>query len=404
MPRPTRKAISLTLGAIVLFGVGANAQAGWLYVIGASLVGVVAAGILLPRSAISGLEVERRVPEFATVGERIDVTLSIRNTTRAGKMAFSAADRFIGETSFLVRSIAAGSRVDLRYGETVARRGKHRAGDVDLSSGAPFGIASAKRKLTVASPMTVHPRWVPLTSFPLLESASAPNESMHDRSRRGAGMDFYGLREYRPGDSPRFVHWASTARGGRLLVREFEEQLASRLTILIDASSAIGEEPTTTFEDAVSAAASLVVYALDVGHPVQLFADAKSGLRHLFEPTKVQALDWLAEIEADGRRGLMRTAEALRAEVFRRSTVVMLFPSTVRNLTEAPEAASILQQGGARVISVVVAAHTFGGGRDVLPSEGVEDLVGAMGSGRSIVFRIDSGKELGSCLRSPVLV
>lgn len=404
MARPTRKAFSLTLGAIILFGVGANAQAGWLYVIGASFIGVVAAGIFMPRSAISGLEVERRTPQFATVGELIDVTLSVRNPTRGGKLAFSVTDRSIAEASFLVRACPAGSQLDLAYTETIARRGKHRGGDVVLTSGAPFGIAVAKREIDVSSQMIVHPRWVSLNSFPLLESASSPNEALHDRSRRGAGMDFYGLREYRPGDSQRFVHWASTARGGRLLVREFEEQIASRLTILLDASSATGVEPRTTFEDAVSAAASLVVYALEVGHPVQLFADAKTGLKHLFEPTRLQALDWLAEIEADGRRGLLRTAEAIKPEIFRRSTVVMLFPSTVHNLTEAPAAASILQQGGARVIAVVAAAHSFGRGPEVLPPQGVDQLVGALGSSRSIVFRIDEDQELGSCLRSPLAV
>ena len=204
------------------------------------MVGVVAAGLIMPRGVLKSVTVKRDAPQFASVGETVDVTLRMANESRSSKLVFSGRDSFLGTSSFVVRSLPARSEVSVVLHKTVERRGVHRTGRVELRSGAPFGVAVAKRSFEVGSMMTVHPRWVSLAGFPLLESASAPNESLHDRSRRGAGMDFYGLREYRPGDSPRFVHWASTAKGGQLMVREFEEQLASRLTVLIDASSSIG--------------------------------------------------------------------------------------------------------------------------------------------------------------------
>ena len=49
--------------------------------------------------------------------------------------------------------------------------------------------------------------------------------------RRG---EFFGLREYRDGDDRRSIHWRSSARSNRLLVREYEEEAQQRTTILID--------------------------------------------------------------------------------------------------------------------------------------------------------------------------
>lgn len=403
MPRPTKKVISLALGALVLFGVGANAQAGWLYVIGASFVGVLAAGLIMPRGVIKGLEVGRRGPQFAQVGDEIDMVLTVTNPSHA-RMAFGGTDSFVTKAGFAVRSIQARSSLELPLKLKVERRGVHSSGRVELYSGAPFGVAVARRDLQVQTRLVVHPVWHQIPSFPMLESASAPNEALHDRSRRGAGLDFYGLRDYRPGDSPRTIHWASTAKGGRLLVREFEEQLASRVTILIDGSRSVGEEPHTTFEASVTAAASIALYSLDVGHPVQLFADSRGGLKHLYEPTKLQTMDWLAEVEADGRRSLARTAEAMLPEVFRRSTVVIIFPSTSSSSGDALTAVGIMQQAGARVVAVVVSARGFGGGRDVLGIEQEAKLVSDLGVHRAIVYRIDGQMEIGACLRQPLLV
>jgi uncharacterized protein (DUF58 family) len=251
--------------------------------------------------------------------------------------------------------------------------------------------------------MIVHPRWVPLRTFRLLEAASTPNEPLHERRRRGAGLDFYGLREYRSGDSLRHVHWPSTARGGRLLVREYEEQLASRIGIVIDAGERVGKEPSTTFEDAVACAASLLVYALESGHPVQLLCDSQEGLRHLLDPARVDALDWLAALEADGRRGLARVAEEAIGEIHRRSTNVLIFPGTRRNAEEAPRAVSILQEQAARVIAVILSAPTYdaanpSGLRQEEERRLIDQLVGA----RTIVYQIRRGEGLEQCLSQPL--
>src|SRR5918912_409029 len=80
------------------------------------------------------------------------------------------------------------------------------------------------------------------------------------RARRGEGMDFHGVREWRQGDPLRRVHWPTTARTGRLSVVEFERAFQQDLVIALDLrrGSEYGEGRETTLEYAVKTAATLI--------------------------------------------------------------------------------------------------------------------------------------------------
>jgi uncharacterized protein (DUF58 family) len=332
------------------------------------------------------------------------VAFDVRNPSNSSRFLIEGSDEFLGHTPFLVETLSAKGSATFRYEAVPARRGIHDGGEVSISSGVPFGVRTAERRLFVSSSIVVHPRWVTIANFPLLESASTPHEVLHER-RRGSGVEFYGIREYRSGDSLRHVHWRSSARTGRLYVREFEEQFASRLGVLIDAEEKIGDEPNTTFEDAVACAASLVLYALEAGHPAQIFADSRSGTQHLFEPGRRDTLDWLARLEADGRRGLVRIASEMAGEVQRRSTNALIFPSTRRNAEEAPKAASILQARSSRVIAVMLSASTYSASdRRVLTEAAEQALADELAANHVVVYRVNRERGLAQCLREPSLV
>jgi uncharacterized protein (DUF58 family) len=71
---------------------------------------------------------------------------------------------------------------------------------------------------------------------------------------RAAQAEFHGLREWRTGDSPRWIHWRTSARRGTLMVREFEDPQGDDLLVLFDTR---GETPGREFEARISLAASL---------------------------------------------------------------------------------------------------------------------------------------------------
>lgn len=390
----------------MLFFIGSNIQAGWMYVLGASLVGTVLAGLVLPAVVLRGIEVSRFVPPMARVGDPVAVRLEVRNRRGSGSGGVSGIDHFLGtDKALAIEGLPGGARVSLEYVADPRRRGVYESAAVDLRSGFPFGTGKAERSSVVVSRMVVHPRWVSLSGVPLLEAASIPSEALHDRRRRGAGLDFFGVREYRPGDSLRHVHWKSTARGGRPVVREYEELPASRIGIFIETLEVVGEEPETTLEDSVAAAASLAVYGLEVGHPVQLFSAGAAGVDHLYEPGRTEALDWLAEVGPRGGRGLGAVVNGALGEVAPRSTNFVIFPTTMRGSAEARAAVSALQGAGTRVIALIVSAASYGTGvSGALTAPQEEALATELASSRTIVYRIERGKDLTECLREPWIV
>lgn len=402
MARPTRKTYALGAGAGVLFLVGANVQAGWLYVLASAFLGVVAAGIIMPRLALRKLSFSRLSPAAGVAGEVVGVRLVVTNSGGARKGVIEGRDEFLSGRRFMAEGLPSKSTAQFQYRLDCVRRGTFDGGDIEVSSGFPFGAALAKRKIHVKSPVVVHPRWVELASFPMLEAVSSPNEALHDRRRRGAGMEFFGIREYRQGDSIRHVHWRSAARTGRLVVREFEELPASRLGVLIDSGKPVGSEPETSFEDGVSAAASIALYALGAGHPVQMFCDTRRAQHHLFEAGSIEVLDWLSRVESDGRRGLAAFAGEVVSEIQARSTNVLVFPSTRRCEEDSLTAAGMLQGLGTRVVAVVLSARTYEPeAAESLTDEEEEQLIWRLAATRAVVYRVDKSKDLGDCLREP---
>jgi uncharacterized protein (DUF58 family) len=276
------------------------------------------------------------------------------------------------------------------------RRGAFDGGPIILQSGAPFGFVSVKRTLQVATPIIVTPRWVELMSFPILEPSSFPSDLLHERARIGAGEEYLGVRDYRPGDSPRSVHWRSSARAGHLVVREYEEEVASRVALVL-AGADYGEPPDSTFETLVSAAASIAIYALQTGHPVDLFLyDERSEVVHLANPDRYAALDQLARARPFDAALRPLSTQAV-AQLGRRGTIVVLAPTAGRAGTDIEPAVRDVQSAGSRAIVVAARASTWDAG-DVA-DEGDEALIAA-GQGRAPVKFVSRGDDLRRCLGS----
>jgi uncharacterized protein (DUF58 family) len=140
---------------------------------------------------------------------------------------------------------------------TPPRRGRYAWGPVTAERGYPFGLAARRRELLAAEEAIVWPAVGSLERGRLLRRLGAAADP-RDRSRArprphpSAQAGFYGLRPYRPGDSPRSIHWRSSARRGQLLVREFEDPPGEDLVLVLDAS---GRGP--AFEEALSLAATI---------------------------------------------------------------------------------------------------------------------------------------------------
>lgn len=370
---------------------GATAQAGWLFVLAAGVLGLVA-GSFIVRHRMSALEVTREVPRRARVGDDLRAGLTIRNRSGRAVPLFSFEDSFGAFPPVTVGSerLAPGGMARVELVRAAFRRGRFESGPVALRCAAPFGLVRSSRTVDVGSEVTVVPRWVDLTSFPILEPSSSPSDVLHERARTGAGEEFLAVREFRPGDPLRAVHWRSTARAGTLVVREFEQEVSSRVGLLL-AGADHGSGPASSFEMLVSSVASVGLYALTTGHPLHVARYSADAVEHLDRPCSHDLLDWLATAEErDG--SLEPLAEEVLKRVGRRGTIVICSSTSGQAGGSIEAVIRHIQRSGVRAILVAAQVSTWD------PSAVEHPIPVGVGDGRVPRRILEQGRELGSCL------
>ncbi|WP_436756932.1 DUF58 domain-containing protein [Streptosporangium sp. V21-05] len=255
-------------------------------------------------------------PPRAEVGSEATVTLRLENVTRlpTGLLmiedtvpyALGARPRFV-----LDRVEAQGIR-EIDYRVRSDLRGRFGIGPLSIRISDPFGLVELTRSFTISDTLMVTPQVVALPHVRLAGEWTGGGDS-RTRSVAAAGDDDVAPREYRQGDDLRRVHWRSTARHGELMVRREEQQWQSRGALLLDTRRYAhrGEGPRSSFEAAVSAAASIGVHLAHEGLGLRLVTD--QGAEHLTDSgLSLSLLDTLAVVRASTARSLEYGVGALR--------------------------------------------------------------------------------------------
>ena len=303
MPRPTKRFASLIVGSLLLFLIGTNVQSGWLFVLSAMLLGAALTGLVLPWWMVRGISVTRSAPAEATQGRPVRVRLDVHNTGRGMRYLLELEDTHLARARLFVPSIAPQERVTIDGSRVAARRGPQNVPGIALTSLAPFGVGRFRRRLEVESTTMVLPAWVRLPAPPVAAPAPSTEHAIASRPRRGTGPEYLGIREWRPGDNMRHVHWASTARTGAVMVREFEEEQRPRLVIVVDTLGDVGEEH-TPLDRCCAVAASVALAALRQDTSVRLVAAVSGRLTVLDDGDPHRVLRWLAELPRGGGMAL----------------------------------------------------------------------------------------------------
>jgi uncharacterized protein (DUF58 family) len=215
------------------------------------LVATLAAGPFLTswigsRSLLRRLSVVRRVPVYVFAGDPLVVDYTLENGKRftAAIAMFmedtlASLDRGVGTVALSPRvffpRVPGQGRARVRWQGASPRRGKYRFRDLDLGTRAPFGFVERRVTIPLSDEIVVYPKIGQLTRrwFQLQRQASENRlGKRHDRSSQQE--EYHGLRDYRPGDSPRWIHWRTSAKRGELMVKEFEQENEQDLAILID--------------------------------------------------------------------------------------------------------------------------------------------------------------------------
>ncbi|PKB71093.1 MAG: hypothetical protein BZY87_07130 [SAR202 cluster bacterium Io17-Chloro-G6] len=250
--------------------------------------GALALGLVLPwlggafisahRSAFpaDGAKTGGRLSE----GDRVNINVSLKNRFfyprffHSVKFASTLAGPHEAERRFFVAQLPSSSTLLLESTAEVYMRGLHHLGPVILESSAPFGLFRRRRTLAGPQTMLVLPRVYPLNRLTLVDG----QDSQSDKTRVSrSGLNLAGSRPYVPGDSPRMVHWRNTARAGRMMVKETEDESDKTLHIMFDSGDVWGEGRDTNFEYAIKLAVTVADYALKNGVPVRVWGSHLNG-------------------------------------------------------------------------------------------------------------------------------
>lgn len=193
-------------------------------------------------------------------------------------------------------------RGEVRY----PRRGFYQLGPLGLHTAFPVGLVDRHVAVPDSSrEVLVYPRLFRVARMLVPESGGARRAGHVQLAKPGGDTDFWGVREYRRGDSPRRVHWRASARYGELVVKEFERTADHTIMFALDMHRDfnVGSGAEASFEYAVRIAASLARFAVGQGWAVGLTGRGQ----HAFElaPARGEAhfrrmLEMLARAECDG--------------------------------------------------------------------------------------------------------
>jgi len=295
-----------TLTAVLAAGVAVSIypefQRQWLIIAGTVLL--LAAGDLLLGWRVPTPVVARLAPASLALGVPIEVRLRVSNRSRR-PLRCEVHDH--PPASFEWRGLPAGVALkpgawaELTYEARPLARGETSFASVALRVQSPLRLWQLARRAGEAATVRVYPNFRALARYTLLATDNRLSQiGVLQVRRRGAGTEFEQLREYRQGDSPRAIDWKATARAGRLISRDYEDEKDQRVLLVVDCGRrmAAKDGELSHFDHTLNAALLLAHVAARQGDAVGMLT--MGGVSRYAEPRKsLAAVNMLLNVAYD---------------------------------------------------------------------------------------------------------
>jgi len=289
-------------------------------------------------------------------------------------------------------------------------RGEFTLGPITLTTGDPFGLFQTTRHIAATTRVLIYPMTVPLVSFvPALGSLSGGDA----RRQRAPYVttNASGIRQYAPGDSLSRVHWKSSARQDRLMVKEFELDPMADTWVLVDLSARSFTErpytisgteepefiPPSSEEYAVVVASSVAQYFLDKERTAGLLIYAPQ--RTLVAPERgYRQQNRILETLAMAKRQdalTLREVLALEDQHFSRGDTLVIVTADMN--TDWVGAAQLVARRGLRVAAILLDPVSFGGEGDV------NAMSLSLAAGGVVSYIVRNGEPISAALAVPSL-
>lgn len=383
MTRPLR--LVLILLTLSLFGLAVSGQAvyaklSYLWIL------LIVANLLLARVSLGDMDLRRQARSLRLhVGDIFEEVFEVHNRGQLPRLWLEVVDqtKIVGTSGSRVLTLIGGGRTRSYVSRTrLAARGVYALGPTRLASGDLFGLFSVERDLPSTGYLTVYPRVYELNELMTPPGLMPGGEAIRRRTHQ-ITPNAATVREYVHGDPLSRIHWGSTARRNRLMVKEFELDPLAEVWVFVDAEKSVQaalpfNAPTdagsvlfethtqirllpTTEEYSASIAASIASYFLVAGRSVGLLS---SGHALDVLPADRGARQWnkvmenMALMRGEGETRFAGLVLTHARYLPRGSTLFLVTPSVRPDLLPLVDQ---LQRLGLRPSIVLLDAATFGG-------------------------------------------
>lgn len=265
----------------------------------------------------------------------------------------------------------------------LTRRGSFRLGPTRITTGDPFGLFTHSKLIAPQETLIVFPMIHEIQKFPsppgLLPGGQVIRRKSQDITPHAAG-----IREYVPGDAVKRIHWPTSIRRSKLMVKEFEQDPQAEIWIYLDSQKIVHYQrphqqediplhtmlftkrpklslPPSTLEYSISIAASLAHYFIGQRRAIG-YASAGQTLTELpaerSERQEAKILETLAFVEANGSLSIAALVAAQASQLPKRSSIILITPTVRPDLLQAVDDLTMRYLSP---IVVLLDAQTFGG-------------------------------------------
>ncbi len=329
----------------------------------------------------------KRTPNMkrGQIGEIFSEIFELYNHRRLPRLWLELKDHssLPGSQGSRVYVMMGGNQGRSNMGRTrLVKRGAFQLGPTTLRAGDPFGLFPVSRDFPVTENLLVFPKLVDIERFPGPPGMLPGGEALRRRTHQ-ITPNASNIREYVTGDSLSRIHWKSTARRDKLMVKEFELDPMAEIWIFVDAQKDVqvsmpfslktsvegifsqGEEvfqiAPDTEEYAATVAASVARYFIKNGREVGLAINNLNS--EVLSPDKTgrqldKILEIMALLRSEGEIPFSAMLTNQCRHLSRGSTVILVTPSVDNEITVAIDQMTRL---GLRPIVVLINAESFGG-------------------------------------------
>lgn len=266
MRRRLTRGDAVSAGVGMLLVIAVESKSVWVQAVACGLFALL---VVSAFSLARGRETVRVLhPKLMRVGEPVDITFTVTSPATGAAAGWSsrrghpivvryslvAARELLPPVTVYLDPPAAGQTATASARVTPVARGVAEEARWSIERVGAFGLLTAKKAQVTRHQVVVAPALAEPVDIALRGGALGGGAPVR------AGLDVSGVREWRPGDGVRHVHWRSTARAGRLVVLERQEQAHAVLGVVI-----VGAAGEPGFEELLARAAATVGVAIAQG-------------------------------------------------------------------------------------------------------------------------------------------